>query len=62
VGYLLAGILLQNMGRVAFFYLPINRVMAEHVVRGIPLGLFIRGLGYSNLILCIVAWRLGAVV
>jgi hypothetical protein len=35
--------------------LPIKRVKAEHVVMGIPLGLFIRGLGCSNLMLCIYA-------
>jgi hypothetical protein len=54
--YLLAGILLQNVRRVVFlFALPINRVKAEHVVQGIPLWLFIRGLGCSNWILCIYA-------
>jgi hypothetical protein len=37
-----------------FLDLPIKRLKAEHV-RGIPLGLFIRGLGCSNLILCIYA-------
>jgi hypothetical protein len=39
----------------SFFDLPIKRVKAEHIVRDIPLGLFVRGLGCSNLILCIYA-------
>jgi hypothetical protein len=38
-----------------FFDLPIKREKAEQVVRGIPLGLFIHGLGCSNLMLCIYA-------
>jgi hypothetical protein len=38
-----------------FFGLPDKIVKAEHIVLGIPLGLFTRGLGYSNLILCIYA-------
>jgi hypothetical protein len=42
-----------------FFDLPIKYMKAEHVVRGVPLGLFIRGLGCSNLILCIYAYPYG---
>jgi hypothetical protein len=40
---------------VLVFDLPIKRVKVEHVVLGIPLGLFLRGLGRLNLILCIYA-------
>jgi hypothetical protein len=36
-----------------FFNLPIKCVKSEHSARRIPLGLFIRGLGCSNLMLCI---------
>jgi hypothetical protein len=38
-----------------FFDLHIKPVKVDHVVRCLPLGLFIRGLGCSNLILCIYA-------
>jgi hypothetical protein len=37
------------------FDLPIKCVKVEHVVWDIPLGLFIRGLGCSNLMFCICA-------
>jgi hypothetical protein len=40
---------------VLIFDLPIKRVKAEHFVRCIPLRLFIRGLEFSNLILCMYA-------
>jgi hypothetical protein len=38
---------------VFFLTFLLKRAKAEHVVRGIPLRLFIRGLGCSNLILYI---------
>jgi hypothetical protein len=51
---LLAGTSLQNKLSVVFD-LPIKCVKAEHVVRCIPLGLLMRGLGCSNFMLCIYA-------
>jgi hypothetical protein len=41
------------------FNFPIKRVKAEHVVRIIPLGLFIRELGFSNfdtMYICRTLW------
>jgi hypothetical protein len=47
-----AGIFPQNLGRVGFWP-SYYRVKALLVILGINLGLFIRGAGYSHLMLCI---------